>query len=709
MFGKPRHLSRTSLIVISICLLVLLTFLSLSYLNLRTIDVLQRSTQYFSEGDRGVSLLRQGDAALDKAEDYYRIFINSGDSVYRLRFLDQMDTAIGALQALSDTGFARATLGNVERAGDLRKDIALLKRFSDSVVLSGMPSDTVPGSTRLVLRQVDKTLLDRYMAQATDTVRDRLVVRRHKNFFERLGALFFNKEDVRVQHEYLRGGHQGKGSKDSTQQVTETNRLSEQLMQLYSHSMGNQLAIQQALRDKERALAETNLAIVSGVESEIGEMLRQAEARGQTERAGMWAEYRSARASIVYIRWFSILTLLVLIGLLAYNTYRTNAYEKAILDAKVNAEKVVHLKSRFFSSVSHEIRSPLTGIMGFTEQALKEGRDSSYLRAIKTSSDHLLHVVNDILDFSSLEAGKLELVHAPFDVAEAVQEVMFVYNLQARKKGIAFESSSDATEPVMGDKHRFKQILYNLVGNAVKFTSQGRVTVRMAFRPYGKTRVWVTVTVKDTGPGIPKDEQARIFEEFAQVKGQGGEGTGLGLSVSRMLAELQGGTIRVDSAPGEGAVFTVRIPFEIATQDVAPGDQKAVAPVAPIKPVTGKILLVEDNELNVMLISHLLENLHCAFDVAADGEAAAQLFQDGEYGLVVTDINMPRLTGLELCALIRRDTDARKASTPVVALTAGMWGDDWETYRKAGINTVVPKPFKEESFRKIIEEYMAGA
>lgn len=705
MFGKPRHLSRTSLIVISICLLVLLTFLSLSYLNLRTINVLQRSTQYFSEGDRGVALLRQGDAALDKAEDYYRIFINSGDSLYRARFLEQMDTAVGALQQLSDTGFARATLGNVERAGDLRKDIALLKRFSDSVVLSGVPADTTPGATRFVLRQVDKTLLDRYLAQATDTVRDRLVVRRRKNFFERLGALFSNKEDVRVQRDYVKGGQQGKGTRDSTRQVTETNHLSERLMQLYSHSMGNQLAIQQALRDKERALAETNLSIVSGVESEIGEMLRRAEAEGRTQRAGMWAEYRSARASIVYIRWFSVLTLLVLIGLLAYNTYRTNAYEKAILEAKVNAEKMAHLKSRFFGSVSHEIRSPLTGIMGFTEQALKEQKDlqqSSYLRAIKTSSDHLLHVVNDILDFSKLEAGRLELVKAPFDIAEAVQEVAFVYYLQAKKKGIVFESVSEATAQVLGDKYRFKQILYNLVGNAVKFTSQGRVAIRTELKPQGRTRVWVTVSVKDTGPGIPREQQAYIFEEFAQVSGA--EGTGLGLPVSRMLAELQGGTIRVDSAAGEGSVFTVRIPFQIAAEAPAPSDPEPRDAVA--APAKGKILLVEDNELNVLLISHLLENLHCSFDVASDGEAAAELFRAGDYSLVVTDINMPRLTGLELCALIRRDADAGKAGTPVVALTAGMWGDDWETYRKAGINTIVPKPFKEESFRKIIEEYL---
>src|SRR6202012_1183986 len=202
---------------------------------------------------------------------------------------------------------------------------------------------------------------------------------------------------------------------------------------------------------------------------------------------------------------------------------------------------------------------------------------------------HLLHVVNDILDFSRLEAGKLELVKAPFDLEEALQEVAFAYSFQAKKKGVAFEAVSESTALVLGDKHRFKQILYNLVGNSVKFTLQGKVTVRAEVRPQGKTRVWVALSVQDTGPGIPKDQQAYIFEEFAQAKGHGGEGTGLGLPVSRMLAELQGGSIRVDSPPGEGALFTVRIPFQLAAHEAMPG----LAPANP--PGDGKSRLVEDN------------------------------------------------------------------------------------------------------------------
>lgn len=722
MFSKPRHLSRTSLIVISICLLVLLTFFSLSYLNLRTIDVLQRSTLYFSEGGKGITLLRESDEALDKAEDYYRIYINSEDTSYRFLFLLQMDKAIRNLQEVSslDSGFARQTLGRVGNEVDLYKDIAELKRFSDSVLLlqPDQTTDSMSLASQVLLRKVDKTLLDRYIAQTTDTVRDRLVSSGKRSFLGRLGALFSGKNNISVKREYVKGGLSGKKYADSTQRESSVNHLSTRIRNYYAHSVDDQLALNRALRDKERALAATNLSIVSGVEEEIKGLLDQAEAAGQSEKEQVWARFRAARASIAYIRFFSALTILVLIGLLVYNTYRTNEYEKAILAAKINAEKMSHLKSRFFSSVSHEIRSPLTGIIGFTEQVLKEEKNAqhaAYLRAIKTSSDHLLNVVNDLLDFSKLEAGKLRLVADAFDLREATQEVLFMYCLQAKKKGISLSLHGEGTGSrlLMGDAHRFKQILYNLIGNAVKFTERGSVEVRTDVRPLGKNRVTVTVSVKDTGPGIPRHMQDYIFEEFAQVyetdKRDASaviQGTGLGLSVCRMLTELQGGTISVESTPRVGSTFTFQIPYPLA----APGEEPLTVRTAPLTfledKTASRILVVEDNELNVMLISHLLGNLNCPFDVASDGELAVQLFRDGNYGLVVTDINMPRLSGLELCELIRHDADTQKASTPVVALTAGMWGDDWETYRKAGINTIVPKPFKEESFRKIIQEYL---
>ncbi|MES1225973.1 MAG: ATP-binding protein, partial [Bacteroidota bacterium] len=420
------------------------------------------------------------------------------------------------------------------------------------------------------------------------------------------------------------------------------------------------------------------------------------------------------------ISFFSVISIIAIIGLLVYNIYRTNKYEEAIINAKLSAEKLAQVKSSFLSNMSHEIRSPLTSIIGFTEQIAqheKSAENKKYLNAIKVSSDHLLGTVNDILDFSKLDAGKLRLNNEAFAVKKIIEETVFAFSIEANKKNIPITVSSTIPENfcVNGDVHRFKQILYNLISNAVKFTDQGHVEiVANATLSDNNKNAQVTVAVKDTGVGIPSNQLDFIFREFAQAAVtkksdmlRSVKGTGLGLPICKMLAELQGGNIKVESKVGQGSVFTVNIPYEVADiKDVH--EQAAADSLRPVSTNNAgkKVLVVEDNELNIMLVSLLLEKMNLPFDVSTDGEHAAESFRQKNYNLVLTDINLPKLSGIQLTEMIRKNSNEKKSKTPVIALTADVNSEDVEIYHSAGITEVLMKPFRENEFRQVVENYI---
>jgi CheY-like chemotaxis protein len=271
---------------------------------------------------------------------------------------------------------------------------------------------------------------------------------------------------------------------------------------------------------------------------------------------------------------------------------------------------------------------------------------------------------------------------------------------------------------VDGDVFRFKQILYNLISNAIKFTDQGSVEIVASTANAANNKNTITtIAVHDTGAGIAANQLDFIFQEFTQAivtrksdTLRSIRGTGLGLPICKMLTELQGGNIKVESTPGKGSIFTVRLPYEIA--EMADPKNENVLTEEKIMPFINsnkKILVIEDNELNIMLVTLLLERMGYNFDVAKDGEQALQLFKEKNYILILTDINIPKLTGIQLAEIFRKDPNKQKASLPIVALTADTISEDFETYYKAGIDKIIIKPFKENEFRGVVEHYLNTA
>lgn len=419
--------------------------------------------------------------------------------------------------------------------------------------------------------------------------------------------------------------------------------------------------------------------------------------------------------------WISLLVILFIVGVLVYNIYKMVNYENEILEAREKAVKLAQLKSRFLSNMSHEIRSPLTAIMGFTEIIDKMEMDAekkNFLHAIKTSSEHLLSTVNDVLDFSKLDAGKLKLELQPFLIKAAIEEVSFALSsTSAAKKGIRVNTIVNLPESlvVKGDLFRLKQILYNLLSNAIKFTEKGGVTIDAVIVSKTNEKAIIRIAIADTGIGIPNDQIKTVFEEFTQVSNntvskdsrRSIKGTGLGLSICKMLVELQGGTIGVESKLNQGSVFTFTLPFELATDKL--DTEKAEKTMSTISPVLQgkKVLVIEDNDVNIMLLTMLLKKVGIHYDIAKDGEIGLQMFKDNTYDIILTDINVPKLTGDEIAIFVRQYHEDKKRNMPIIGLTATIVQDDLDDYQAAGINQILVKPFKQDELYTTLEKFLS--
>jgi signal transduction histidine kinase/CheY-like chemotaxis protein/sensor domain CHASE-containing protein len=389
-----------------------------------------------------------------------------------------------------------------------------------------------------------------------------------------------------------------------------------------------------------------------------------------------------------------------------------NQIEIATIE-KVRAEQSADAKSEFLATMSHEIRTPINGVIGVANLLKDEKltpRQKEYVDILSYSSKHLLALVSDILDFSKIETGKVEFESTSFDLNAICNAVFKIFKISADAKKLSLVYLPDTTviNSVYGDSVRINQILTNLVGNAIKFTSDGIVS--FGYKLLSKTTNNCTIEffVTDTGIGIADDEQGKIFDGFSQANKKISSsfgGTGLGLAISKKLIELQGGKLDMKSKLGVGTTFTFYLSFETHVYDnILPNTTGSTFSVK--KDLTGmKVLVAEDNNINVLVLKRFLEKWGIYYRVASNGQNALEIIDKEDFDLVLMDIHMPEMDGEEATKIIRQHENEKIKKIPIIALTANASVDTQQKLLSNGFNNYISKPFNPENLFRVLNKY----
>jgi CheY-like chemotaxis protein/nitrogen-specific signal transduction histidine kinase len=389
--------------------------------------------------------------------------------------------------------------------------------------------------------------------------------------------------------------------------------------------------------------------------------------------------------------------------------------ESDLIAANEIVERSLKVKDQFISNMSHEIRTPLNAVIGFTDlladTPLNQDQ-SEYIQIVKTASQNLLALINNILDLSKIESGNLALESQPIDIRQIVIDATKIMEQKAKTKGINIITRFPAALPekVLGDQLRLSQVLFNLVGNAVKFTDSGHVEVSCSLvKGSDETKHYFSFAVKDTGIGVPEEKQSEIFDRFTQANADTQRlygGTGLGLNIAKSIVDMHGGTLSMESVSGRGTTFHFIIGFkkyeESAEMTEVKGiDGDRILHINSTRPI--RVLLAEDNQINAMLAIQVLSNGGFVVDHVFNGESAVQSVQEQTYDVVLMDIQMPVMNGIDATKKIRT-LQSPAARLPIVAMTAHSLYGEMQNCFRAGMTAYVSKPFKPEGLYSTILE-----
>lgn len=408
--------------------------------------------------------------------------------------------------------------------------------------------------------------------------------------------------------------------------------------------------------------------------------------------------------------WLILLNCILIVFIILLLFYQRR--QKKFAAELARAESASQEKSRFLSRMSHEIRTPMNGIIGMVQIARLSAGDpekiADCLDKIQISSDYLLSLINDILDMSRIESGKIELYAQTFDLREFAERLRTMFLQKAEEAGLKFEVSAQICLPtVSGDKLRLSQVAVNIISNAIKFTPKGgTVRVGIEQKDLDGQKCALKITVEDTGIGMTKEFQSRIFQPFEQadssISHQYG-GTGLGLAISHNLVQLMGGDIEIDSEVGKGTVFTIRLTLPVVQQELTRGEEDVGIGQEGLRGY--RILLAEDNEMNSEIAVSLLGFKGAKVDQVWNGEEAVERFassEPGDYDVVLMDIQMPVMDGLEASRKIRNSGHVQAGDIPIIGLSANAFEQDRETARECGMNGYVSKPFDLEKLAALV-------
>lgn len=690
-------------IVVLFVVLILFLFVFFLFMRSNKVNALKQNTEALVNLQEDYSKIDNFIYLLYEAESNSRLYEATADKRYIREFLSQIQTASALLGDL-DAGLDKAEISELRNSIKQKKlnreSYLKIRKLTDSLIvgvskLGLVEKQTLPKGV-VIPKKPEKVQTIVHM----DTVRKSSP---RKKFLGRLFSGSNSRDSLlivrREEKKIVRSEVKGISAK-------QRKILDAYYRKLYSTT--------NRLKPEEIEILFLNHKLIAEIIADLQLYKKNQISRIEKSRIVLSNELSKEIKQLDRISVLNALLLLSLVGLIVYNVFKLYKNERLLITLTKRSSQEVHLKSRFLANMSHELRTPLNSVIGFSEQLGKSSLDieqKEQVRAIRRSSEMLLELVNEILDFSKYEIGKGNFESQPFFPLKEIQEVFNSMHVLAENKNIQLIDKVvlDKTLCLTGDRLRLKQVVMNLLTNAIKFTADGEVRLSVQFDLEDKQKGILKVRVEDTGIGIVKKDLEYIFDEFYQSYSSSRskqQGTGLGLAICKKIVELQGGKIEVSSVVDKGSVFSFEIPFPIVEETEkteTPPDKKA----GPLTTLAGKrILLVDDNKMNVLLAQTILKKWEMIYDSAYDGKEALDLFKNNEYDLVLTDIQMPVMGGVELTHEIRYNGGPEKSGIPILGITAHVLQENRDAYLKVGMNDLVLKPFLEKELIDKIKKYI---
>ncbi|HEX5001911.1 MAG TPA: ATP-binding protein [Bacteroidia bacterium] len=636
------------------------------------IDRLVYTVRESAVPDNDLIRLKEIWSGVQGTESEVRSYTITGNQHYLENFISQKDSLRKSLDSLNATGFQKSTdtLAFIKLDSLVELKFVLydsLLELSYSKILNSALSGL--GNTEMVP--------DSFETETSEG-----------NILQRMFSSRYSRKAVKAKTDSI---------------INERNKLVRDYNKNIRKIKDEEAAQLSRIKTKELALLASNTRITTEIQDIIVHLEEQANGRIKAKALLSEAQADDAADGIRNMVAVGLLVVLLLFILVLFDIEASNKRKQQLVAARHRAENLARAKEEFMSTMSHEIRTPLTSILGFSEKLNNSDLNESqakFANAISGSSEHLLAIVNDVLDFTRIDSGKLQFAAIDYKIKDVCNDVLEALSWKAAEKHIRLSLEFPVAEEtvIRGDAVRMRQVLFNIVGNAVKFTDSGSVTVKVDIGDItGKTTLQIRVA--DTGIGIPNDKLNHIFGEFVQAESSTEQrygGSGLGLAITKRIVEQQGGSISVTSTIGKGSEFYILIPVTVSKAEVSDADTPVSIAADPLSGYT--ILLAEDDEMIRSLQLQTLQRLGANVIAVTDGKSAIRALENNKVDLLLIDIRMPEMGGPETVRVLRTGFESPVSAIPVIAMTANNIGrKEQEELEQTGFNDFLVKPFREKA------------
>lgn len=700
----PRKTASFASYAWTILLIIILgAFTSVTILSNFKSETIKKNIQALNQENYNYHKIDTCISLLYVAENNSRLFVVTLDSTYLKAYKQQLQTVSSIITKVEqDKRKEASSLSSLIKNKQISNEQFFnLKLMLDSL-LSVAKFQTI--LTTASLKKPVSIISTNSNSESTDSV----ITPGRKRLFKRIADAIINKQDNKTAESRL---------ESSTSIMNDSIQIQKSLDKINSSNISETFNLTRyKLNKAEQKLLVVNARIFAKIQSTLAKMKAKEEENAKVLKNTIISATSAKFEDIHHLSWGNILIVLTLVIIIIHSLIKLYRKENTILEYANLTAETSKKKAAFMAQLAHEIRTPLNSIIGFSQLIDSHQPDenlSMNINAIKSSSKILLTLVNEILDFSKFESGNITLLNKTFYPAELLNEAIAILSILASEKQISLLTQFNTENKMMliGDEFRIKQIAINLITNAIKFTPKGgQIIIGSSFEKTGEEKGVFKFNVKDSGIGIAKEHLETIFDEFIQIETADSVsrhmGTGLGLAICKRIVDLYSGDITVESIVGKGSEFKVKIPLKIS-KIASDEDKKMTVNLADQVTLAGKkLLIVDDIRINLLLLSKIMDKNGATYDLAADGQKAYELFEKNFYDLIITDIHMPVMDGVELTKLIRKYPDINKAKLPILAFTGSSTEEHKIQYTSIGMNDVLEKPFEESHLIAVLNKLL---